>query len=255
MIDIEKASKEFNDYTKKYDLKNENLNRKYYHTYRVMELCENIAKSLNLNHEEIDLAKIIGLLHDIARFEQFTKYHTFADSKSIDHGNLGIEILTNGNFIRKFIEKSDYDNIIIKSIKNHNKYKIEENLTDQELLFSKIIRDADKLDIYYETLTLFYKKENEKEEIENGIIPDYIIDQIKQEKQIVRKPNSKAIDRFLVNLCFVFDLNFKYSFEILQKEDYINKIIDRFEFLNEDTKIQIEQTRKIINKYIQQNKG
>ena len=39
-----------------------------------------------------------------------------------------------------------YDNIIKKAIYNHNKYKIEENLNDVELLHRKIIRDADKLD-------------------------------------------------------------------------------------------------------------
>ena len=55
MIDIKKAQKEFDNYTKKYDLNNENLNRKYYHTYRVMKLCGDIAKSLNLNEEEIKI--------------------------------------------------------------------------------------------------------------------------------------------------------------------------------------------------------
>ena len=79
MIDIEKARKEFDNYTKNYDLDNENLNKKYYHTYRVMGICKAIAKSLKLSDEEINLAKIIGLLHDIARFEQYTKYRTFAD--------------------------------------------------------------------------------------------------------------------------------------------------------------------------------
>ena len=138
---------------------------------------------------------------------------------------------------------------------NHNKYQIEEGLTEQELLYSKIIRDADKLDIYYETLTVFYSKDNEKEAIENGTISEYIINQINQEKLIERKPNPEVIDRFFINLCFVFDLNFSYSFWILQKEDYINKIIDRFEFSNRNTKIQIEQIREIINKYIQKNKG
>lgn len=251
MIDIEKARKEFDDYTKNYDLNNENLNRKYYHTYRVMGISKAIAKSLKLSNEEINLAEIIGLLHDIARFEQFTKYHTFADSISVDHGDLGVEILTKENYIRKFIETDEYDNIIIKAIKNHNKYQIGEGLTEQELMYAKIIRDADKLDIYYETLTLFYKKDEEKQEIENGIITDYIMNQIKKEKQILKSPNPEAIDRLLVNLCFVFDLNFNYSFKLLQEKEYINKIIDRFRFSNEETRNQIEQIRQIINKYIQ----
>lgn len=250
MLELENAKKEFENYTKNYDLKDENLNRKFYHTDRVMNLCGQIAESLNLTKEEIHLAKIIGLLHDIARFEQYTRYHTFSDSKSIDHGDLGVEILTRENFIRKFISNHNRDDIILKAIKNHNKYQIEQNLTEEELLFAKIIRDADKIDIYYETLTLFYKRKEEIQEIENGLVPEYIMEQVRQEKLVERRPNSKAIDRFMVNLCFVFDLNFSYSFTILQKQDYINKIINRFEYKKEETKIQIEEVRKIINHYI-----
>ena len=37
--------------------------------------------------KEIELAGLIGLLHDIARFEQFTKYQTFNDRLSFDHGD------------------------------------------------------------------------------------------------------------------------------------------------------------------------
>ena len=103
MIDIERAKIEFDKYCKKYDLVNENLKRKYGHSYRVMMISSEIAKSLKLNQEQIELAEIIGLLHDIARFDQYSIYHTFSDVKSIDHGDLGVEILKKNNYIRKFI--------------------------------------------------------------------------------------------------------------------------------------------------------
>ena len=56
-------------------------------------------------------------------------------------------------------------------------------------------------------------------------------------------------------LCLTFDLNFKYSYEIMQKEDYINKIINRFNFKNEETRKKIEIIRNEINNYIQSKKG
>ena len=56
-------------------------------------------------------------------------------------------------------------------------------------------------------------------------------------------------------MVLIFDINFKESFEIIKKEDYINKIIDRFKFANTDTNEKMEQIRKIINDYIQENKG
>ena len=252
MIDIKFATEEFDKYTKNYDLTNEKLKRKYNHTYRVMQISEDIAKSINLNQEEVNLAKIIGLLHDIARFEQYKRFSTFSDSISVDHGDLGVEILTKNNYIRKFLKDDKYDNIILKSIKNHNKYKIEENLTKEELLFSKIIRDADKLDIFYETCTYFYKKENEIQEIENGVIEENTIKQINEKKLLKKMSPSNTIYRLLINLAFVFDYNFKYSYEVMYKKDYINKTIDRFDFKNKETKKHIEEIRIILNEYIKE---
>ena len=99
-----------------------------------------------MNQENIELAKLIALLHDIGRFEQVKQTNDFLDSNNFDHANYGVKVLFEDKLIRKFIENNEYDNIIKKAIYNHNKYKIEENLNDAELLHSKIIRDADKLD-------------------------------------------------------------------------------------------------------------
>ena len=255
MINIEKAKMEFDKYAKKYDFEEENISRKYYHTYRVMDLCKQIAQKLNLNEEEINLSAIIGLLHDIARFEQYTRYKTYSDLDSIDHGDFGVEILEDENFIRKFVEETKYDNIIKKAIKNHNKYKIEDGLTEEELLYSKIIRDADKLDIFYVILEIFSKNTKRKQEIENGEISDRVMEQIKQEKLVLKQPNETPMNDYLVGLSFIFDFYFGYSYEVIEKENYINKLIDQYNFTNEDTKIKIEQIRTILNKYIQKNKG
>lgn len=255
MINIEKAESEFNNYVKNYDLNNENINLKFHHSHRVKQIAEEIAKSLNLSEEEIKLAKLIGLLHDIARFEQYTRYHTFSDLKSIDHGDFGVEILKKDSFIRKFVETNQYDNIILKAVKNHNKFKIEKGLTENELLFSKIVRDADKLDIYFEILTMFYKTPEDMAPVENGVISNEYMEKILKNEKIERKINQNKIDSFILLLCFVFDYNFKYSFEIMYKEDYINKLIDKFDFKNPDTKEKMEKIREILNNYIQSKKG
>ena len=145
-IKINKAKQEFIKYTENYDINKEHIERKQGHSLRVMQISKQIAEGLKLSQEEIGLAMLIGLLHDVARFEQYTRYHTFRDIDSIDHGNLGAEILEHE--IRKYIDTDQYDNIIIKAVKNHNKYKVEEKLTETEELFAKIIRDADKIDIF-----------------------------------------------------------------------------------------------------------
>ena len=159
MIDLENAKNELKKYISNYDLNNPEITRKVGHSYRVAEISKRIAKSLNLEQEEIELAELIGLLHDIGRFEQQTIYKTYDDIYSIDHGELGVKILENNEYIRKYIENSQYDKIIKTAIFNHNKYEIEENLEQKTILFCKIIRDSDKLDILYEAIAMFWKDE------------------------------------------------------------------------------------------------
>ena len=86
MIDIEKAKNEFMKYVSNYDKENPRIVLKISHSFRVMEQSRKIAQSLNLNEEQIELATLIGLLHDIARFEQMKRFGTYVDEKSIDQG-------------------------------------------------------------------------------------------------------------------------------------------------------------------------
>ena len=255
MIDIEKAEIVFDNYVKNYDMNNESINRKFLHSHRVKEIAGKIAKSLNFSEEEIKLAKLIGLLHDIARFEQYKRFQTFSDLKSIDHGDYGVEILKQNSFIRKFVEKDEFDSIIFKAIKNHNKFKIEDGLTEKELLFSKIARDADKLDIYFIIVTLFYEEQAKKDCLENGVIIEEDMQQVLKHSTMVHKMNTTEMYHFIQMLCLAFDLNFQYSYEVMYKEDYINKIINRFDFKNKETQEKIKIIRKEINNYIQLKKG
>lgn len=249
MIDIKKAKTEFTKYTNQFDINNPNIARKIGHSFRVMEISTKIAENLNLEKEQIEIATLIGLLHDIGRFEQMRKYNTFKDLKSIDHGDYGAEILNED--IRKYIDTEKYDIVIKKAIKNHNKFAIEEGITKEELIFAKIIRDADKIDIFYEAVNMFW--EDDKDEIEAEIISDSILNKFKNYTLIKRtKEDDLKIDSLITILAFVFDINFKPSFEMLKKEDYINKIIDRFDFKNKETKDKMEEIRRIANEYIEE---
>lgn len=248
MIDIKRAEEEFERYTSKYDMSEPHISRKVYHTARVEELCEKIAISIGMDEEDINLAKLIGLLHDIARFEQYTIYKTYNDGKSIDHGNFGVEILEKDNYIRKYIETHEYDNIIKKAIKNHNKYAIETNLNEREALFCKIIRDADKIDIMYQGT--FESWVNDIKKIEGQTITQDVIKDFYAESTINRINVKEIIDRIVVIIAFIYDLNFKRSYELIKENDYINKILDRFNFEKEETKEQMELVKQTANDYI-----
>ena len=125
MIDILKAKTAFKDYISNYDINEPKIHIKIIHMYQVAENARKIAKSLNLSEEEQDLAELIGLLHDIGRFEQVRLYHTYSDKISIDHGQKGVEVLFGDKLIRNFIQEDTKDAILYKAIHNHNKFEIE----------------------------------------------------------------------------------------------------------------------------------
>ena len=123
MLDINSAEKQFKEYLKNFDTENEKNKLKIVHTYGVVKASEYIARDLNLSEEDIYLAKLIALLHDIGRFKQIKLYDNFIDNmENNDHADYGVKILFEENLIRKFIEDDKYDDIIYKAIFNHNKY-------------------------------------------------------------------------------------------------------------------------------------
>lgn len=249
-INLENAKEKFINYTENYNLKDENIKRKQQHSLRVMKISEQIATKLKLNKEQIQIATLIGLLHDIGRFKQYTEIGLGDNIEGFDHGNYGVKILFEDGMIRKFIETDQYDEIIKKAIKNHNKFAIEDGLTQEELLFAKIIRDADKIDIIYESEYIFYK--GQEELINQSILTEKIYNQF-MKKTLVKKEKNvslKFIDDIVCVLAFIFDINYKTSFEILKEKDYISKILNRYNFEDEKTSQRVEKIKKLANEYI-----
>lgn len=246
-INRKEAREEFDKYIEKFDITNSNIERKIFHSYRVAKICKEIAIRKNLKQEDIELAELIGLLHDIGRFEQYKRYQTFSDRKSIDHGDLAVEILKENNYIRKYVKSDKYDQIIYKAIINHNKYQIEDGLSIKEELFAKIIRDSDKIDILYEGTGIFWR---ENKELENDIITPEVLEQFMQEKTVRNENKKNQIDHLVGILSFIYDINYIESLKIIHQENYLNKIIERFNFKNEATKEIIKIIKTKANKYI-----
>ena len=197
------------------------ISLKYAHSLRVQKIMEDMAISFNFSKEQIEIAKVIGLLHDYGRFYQWKTYNTFYDNKSVDHADYGVELLfENGDITKYYINKKNY-NIIKTAILHHNKYNSPKDT------YSKMIRDADKLDIMY----LFSLNEtyNEKEEISKEVIEDF------NNKKLINDKHKKTETDVIVKIfAYVFDLNYTFSFKYL-KENYIieniyKKIKDKEKF-------------------------
>ncbi len=238
---------EFIKYTNPYKKYGEKIDLKIHHTFRVQKLCIEIAKSQNLSNEDIELASTCGLLHDIGRFEQWKRYKSYNDLISLDHGDLGVDILKENNFINKFTNSNK--DTILRAVKYHNKYKVPNTLSKRNIYFTNITRDADKIDILYLFVTggLVTKTENTK--MTNKIFKSVL------NKQLIRKKDAKTkADEIAIRLGFVFDLNFKKSYEIIKEKDYINKMlkIQIEEAENKELINQLNELQVFINKYIEE---
>lgn len=252
MIDILKAKKAFKDYVKNYNPEDEKVKLKIIHIERVSQIAKKLAEDLNLEREDVELAELIGLLHDIGRFEQIRRFHTFVDKDSINHGEYGVKVLFEDGIIRNFIEDDKYDKIIKLSILNHNRAKIEEGLNDRENLHARIIRDADKTDIFY-ILTIGDKKAIwEKEDLSNDIISDEIYREFIEDKLINYKERKTSADILVSHFAYVYDFNFAETLNIIKENNYLDKLYKRFVFNNAETMEKYNDIYRVAKKYLEE---
>jgi hypothetical protein len=206
----------------------QNIDLKKDHTRRVCKEILDIGSQLGLNDDELRLAEIVALLHDTGRFEQISRYQTFMDSKSVDHAELGIKILKHFDVLNPFDDS--IKKLIYCSIKYHSKPSLPVNETEPCLLFCKLIRDADKLDILNVVTEYYHRKGGEK----NGSIvlelPDTpgISDEVCRNlmnKSIVNIENVTNLNDFkLLQAGWIFDINFQPTLDCIKKRRYIEMI-------------------------------
>ena len=252
---FEKAKDRFDKFiSDNYDLSDDKIYRKADHTINVVNMAEYIADDLGLNNENRELARVIALLHDIGRFDQAKEFGSFReDVRNVDHAALGVKILFEENFIREFIDDDRYDSIIKQAIANHSKYKLDgSGLTDRELLHCKLIRDADKTDNYrVKTFSNIYSMSDvTQEELENSLITDKVFSDFMSAKSILSSDRKTGADIWISYIAFIFDFNFNSGLKYIKEKDYINVLIDRFDFKKEDTKAKMELVRAFALDYL-----
>lgn len=241
-MNIDLIRKKFIKYAKTFNLKEKAIMGKFHHSFRVMEYANMIAREEGLKEEDVVLANVIGLLHDIARFYQWTNYKTYVDSKSIDHGDYGEIILKEEKFLDEFDIKDEEKEIIYKAIINHNKYDIDNSLNERELLHAKIIRDADKLDIMKEQCNKLTKNFDEI----NPKIKEDLLNQ-----KLVNNDNTHGeVDYLLRCISFTFDINFKCSLIFLKQENILENKFNLLEIYANNID-EIEEIKKVVFNYLE----
>ena len=255
MVNRERAEQTFLEYASHYNMEDPKIRLKVGHTLRVAGLCERIAGSLDLDPEEKDLAWMIGLLHDIGRFEQVRIYHTFRDAESVNHAQFSADLLFRDGMIRDYTAVSDRDWIMETAIRYHNAYRLPESLTEQERTYSQILRDADKIDILRvnrETpMTQIYNLPEEAF-LTSGI-SDPVYEDMLAHRDVNRANSRTGVDFLMGHIAFVFGLVYPISFRIVEEQGYLEQML-AFESRNERTRERMDRIRKEVRDYIRKKR-
>lgn len=123
-----------------------NIRLKIVHTRKVCEVMALLCEGENLSSGETRIALAVALLHDVGRFPQYRRWRTFRDSESDNHARLAIEVIRK----EKLLEGLDPAEqlLIEEAVRFHNLLELPGKVRSPDQLFIKLIRDADKLDIW-----------------------------------------------------------------------------------------------------------
>jgi hypothetical protein len=235
------------------DFVNYHLQLKQEHTRRTCEEIVHLAKSLSLDENQTRIAETIALLHDIGRFPQFVAYRTYNDSKSVNHGLLGVKSLHEEGALESLDRQEKL--WIETAIACHGDKSLPENLDGQTMLFLKIIRDADKLDIFRIVIECY---RNMKEDPGGTLLelPDEprispeVLEAVMAGLPIDYNRLHTLNDFKLCQVGWVYDMNFAASLEKLKSS---NMLEDMFSFLPETP--EIAEVRRKVQSYIASRKS
>ncbi|MEA2100979.1 MAG: HD domain-containing protein [Thermodesulfobacteriota bacterium] len=205
-----------------------NIRLKQDHSLRVRDEIMYIAHCLGLGDRQTVFAAITALFHDIGRFEQYARYHTFVDADSVNHARLSVEILRKNKVLHDF--DPGVADLAFRVISYHNMAKVPDNENDTCLFFSRLLRDADKLDIWHVVTEYYARKDKERNPALEIGLPDTdsvstgVIDEL-MNAGMVSISNLETLNDFkLLQVGWVYDLNFLPSIERLRQRGYLDRI-------------------------------
>lgn len=205
-----------------------NIRLKEEHTWRVVDNSVRLAEALQLDTYSRHLAYAIGLFHDIGRFQQFSVYRTYRDGKSENHARMGLKILEETGLLNT-LEAEEWE-LIEKAISYHNVCNLPSEESERVLLFSKLIRDADKLDSLGVIIHYF---ENRHREVNEAVedypdLPEYsqeLVEDILHNRNISYGNIKTVNDMKLTFLAWILDVNFPFTIQEMERKGYLQRLM------------------------------
>ena len=207
---------------------NAHIKIKEAHTHRTCREILSLADDLGLDANQALIAETAALFHDIGRFKQFRDYLTFNDSKSVDHCLLGVQVLHDAGVLSE-LDDNEVE-LISTAVECHGRRELPGNLNGQHLLFSKLIRDADKLDVYYTVIQNYSRytgsPQQQRLEVEFPDLPEYsseVVGALLTGRLIDYSKLRTLNDMKLCQLGWVYDVNFAPTLKRIKQRGFLEK--------------------------------
>ena len=198
------------------------------HTLRVCTEILALGKAFMLDENDMMLAETMALFHDLGRFKQYETYKTFLDHQSENHARLSLQEIDAHGILDSLTGEEQA--LIKNSIAFHNVAEIPRQGDDRLFFFIGLLRDADKLDIWRVVIGNYtHPRPGSQRAINLGLVDDHgfstdTIDAILAGTFVKSVSIKRLNDLKLMQISWVFDLNFAQSILWVKERGYIEKI-------------------------------
>jgi putative nucleotidyltransferase with HDIG domain len=198
------------------------------HSIRVVNEIRGIGQQLNLSEGDLRLAEVVAILHDVGRFEQYARYRTFADAHSVNHAQLGARIIRESGILREWPDS--LQELVFYAVLHHSLAQLPSNGAKAPVFFSKLLRDADKLDILKLVTRYFLPSRDGRNGGFELTLPDtsgiseQVHEDLNQQRIVSIEYVRNLNDLILFRLGWVYDINFRPTFLRIKEKGYVEMI-------------------------------
>lgn len=222
----------FDDYTRAFLTEDADLiagiELKVAHTQRVCQEVVSLGQQLDLEAAALGLAEIMALLHDVGRFEQLSRHHTFSDSSSLDHAELGVAVLEERGLLAD-LETQERERVL-RVIALHNRRRLppdEDPTTDR---FARLLRDGDKLDIWHVVTTYYLGEVDYPRSVMALGLPDTpglsprVVEAMLRRQVVDMRHVERLNDLKLLQVGWIYDINFAPTLAAVRHRRHLERL-------------------------------
>ena len=229
------VNKIFWDFVNKFDTSDPSILKKIVHTYAVANNCFDTACRFQFNEEERIFCYMIGMFHDLGRFEQWSKYKTYDDNVSENHGEIGRRIFLS-EFTPELLELTqDRFNLLADTILYH----IKEFSGDDNTLWKylNIIHSADAYDNLLNTAIGTHVMSS----LSDGVT-EFLFEKFLNNEKIFKYTIKTKLDRILKSIANAYCISIDFMRSNVITKNYFEIIYDKYvDILCDDDKIILRQ--------------